>query len=68
MTARRHGTARASPLSMVSNNHLFSGLENDLVLSRVYTTSFACEFHMEYYPFDQQICTMIFVMRVRNTA
>ena len=47
------------------NNHIYAGEENPLLLSRIYTTSFTCDFNMARYPFDIQECNMIFTLKVR---
>ena len=64
MTIDRNGTADISPLTDVHNNHIYKGSENELILARVYTASFICEFALGSYPFDFQKCSMIFVMQV----
>ena len=66
ITIERNGTANISPLTDVQNNHIYKGSENELILSRVYTTNFICEFELASYPFDIQKCSMIFVMQVKN--
>ena len=50
----------------LQNNHIYAGDENELVLSRIYTTSFTCEYEMSMYPFDIQECYMVFIMKVRK--
>ena len=60
----RNGTASVSDLDVMQNDHIYSGLENELILSQVYTTSFTCEYDMGAYPFDVQKCSMIFIMQV----
>ena len=64
ITIERNGTADISPLADVQNNHIYKGSENELILARVYTTNFICEFALASYPFDVQKCSMIFVMQV----
>ena len=39
---------------------LFSGRTNAIYLSREYYQEYACEFDLLYYPFDTQLCFMIF--------
>ena len=60
----RNGTATVSPMNEIQNDHIYLGIENDLVLSQVYTTSFTCMFGMQGYPFDTQKCSMIFILEV----
>ena len=50
------------------HNHLeYAGDENDLIFSRIYTTEFICKFKLGQYPFDTQLCSMIFVIEVQKT-
>ncbi len=63
MTIDRKGAFKASPKEVLYNNQEYSGKDNDLILSRVYTTGFSCVFDMNHYPFDLQECSMIFVMQ-----
>ena len=46
------------------NNIIYQGSENVLILSRVYTTTWVCEFDLTMYPFDEQKCDMIFAEQV----
>ena len=64
MTINRIGKATPSGIQELYNNHLYSGEENHLMLSRTFTTEFICSFQLENYPFDTQVCTMVFVMKV----
>ena len=57
-----------SPLQALQNNHVYKGVENDLILSQVYQTSFTCEYDMAGYPFDNQKCSMIFTMQVGSVV
>jgi hypothetical protein len=64
ITIARTGQSEPSGLEQLHNNFVYRGKENTLILTRVYTTSFTCKFDMTYYPFDMQMCSMIFVMQV----
>ena len=64
ITIRRNGSATLSPLEVMQNDHIYSGIQNELILSQIYTTSFTCEYDMRTYPFDMQKCSMIFMMQV----
>ena len=64
ITIQQNGTANISPLEIMQNDHIFLGIENELMLSQVYTTSFTCKYDMRAYPFDVQKCSMIFIMQV----
>ena len=58
------GKHHVSPVDHLNNNHLYRGNENDIVLSRIFTTKFICEYQLVQYPFDTQVCEMVFVMQV----
>ena len=64
MTIERLGNATPSGIQDLYNNHMFSGEENLLRLSRTFTTEFICNYELRNYPFDTQVCTMVFVMKV----
>ena len=64
MTIERLGNATPSGIQDLYNNHMFSGEENVLRLSRTFTTEFICNYELRDYPFDTQVCTMVFVMKV----
>ena len=64
MMVNRTGNATESAMTDLQNNHIYSGDENDLILQRIFTEKFICEFQLQYYPFDTQVCDMIFIMQV----
>ena len=64
LAVEQNGTFASSGLSHLHNEREHKGIDNKLMLSRVYTTSFTCKYNMEHYPFDMQICTMMFVPQV----
>ena len=64
ITIKRKGGYEKSTMTEIYNNHIYAGHDNDLLLSRIYTTSFTCNFKMALYPFDVQECNMIFIMKV----
>ena len=64
MMIHRSGNATESALENLHNNHIYRGDENDLILQRIFTEKFICEFQLQYYPFDTQICNMILIMQV----
>lgn len=39
---------------------LFAGESNSIFLSREYYQDYGCSFDLRYYPFDAQICKMVF--------
>ena len=64
ITIDKEGNANKSPLKELTNNIVYQGSENVLILSRVYTTTWVCEFDLAMYPFDEQKCDMIFAEQV----
>ena len=42
----------------------FDGYSNSINLLREYYQQYACEFALEYYPFDTQVCHMVFALQV----
>ena len=63
ITISRIGSYKRSKITEIYNNHVYAGHENELKLSRIYTTGFICHFEMALYPFDVQECNMIFIMK-----
>ena len=59
----RKGTYQLNSFTDLMISHTYKGEENPIVISRVYSTSFLCEFNMANYPFDTQICSMILVLK-----
>lgn len=53
ITIEKKGNANKSPLKELMNNIIFQGSKNVLILSRVYTTTWVCEFDLTMYPFDE---------------
>ena len=41
---------------------VYSGAENGITISRVYSIQFYCEYQMAWYPFDQQVCDVEMLM------
>ena len=66
ITINRNGAYKTSTMTEIHNNHIYAGSENELLLARIYTTSFTCDFNMVLYPFDTQECNMIFTLKVYN--
>ena len=64
MTIKRTGKHHVSALNNLHNNHLYLGKENDIDLSRKFTRQFICEYELQMYPFDSQVCSMVMVIKV----
>ena len=55
ITVGRQGEFIVSEDSMLENINIFSGKENILQITRVYSTEWLCNFEMVSYPFDTQV-------------
>ena len=51
-------------LSQSPSDYGFDGYQNSINLNREYYQDFACEFGLLYYPFDTQVCHMVFALQV----
>ena len=49
------------------NMHIFDGSKNALSLTKEFTIEFKCGYAYHWYPFDTQMCPMIFVSMASNT-
>ncbi|XP_037779377.1 glutamate-gated chloride channel-like [Penaeus monodon] len=45
-----------------STVNIFSGYENSIEISQLYTVRYNCEFNLAMFPFDSQICSMHFTL------
>ncbi len=62
-TVKKKGDYERNSNSEILRANFFKGAENPIVLARVYTTEFLCNFDMSIYPFDSQKCSAVFVMK-----
>ena len=60
VTVRRQGPPVLSLDSGVKTVNRFSGRENTLTMSRVHSTQWLCHYDIANYPFDSQICFLVF--------
>ena len=58
---KKSGGYTRNPQWELSNNFLYKGAENTIVMSRNYDQEFICKFDIAWYPFDIQKCTMQFI-------
>ncbi len=68
LTVERAGKFTVNSNHDLHINHLYSGSENNLTLSRIYSSDFLCTFDMTFYPFDTQECNMTFTLPVWNSC
>ena len=55
VTVERLGQFQPSGESKEKNIYIYSGEENTLKISRVYSTKWLCNYDMLWYPFDTQV-------------
>ena len=54
-------------LTEIHEEQIHKGSRNELKSTRIYNQMFECEYELQYFPFDQQVCHMIFAL-VRQQA
>ena len=54
-------------LTEIHEEQIHKGSRNELKSTRIYNQMFECEYELKYFPFDQQVCQMIFAL-VRQQA
>ena len=55
---KREGKGTIIDRAINEDIEVFSGEDNEITLSRVYSIKFYCEYQMAWYPFDIQTCSM----------
>ena len=53
-------TFSSSNYLFVFADYIFSGSDNALMLSEMMTIDFTCQFSLTYYPFDKQLCSLVY--------
>ena len=53
VTVKREGQLQHSGVDKLNN--IYSGAENTLKITRVYSTKWLCDYNMLWYPFDTQV-------------
>ena len=59
---KREGKGSIIDKEVNEDIEVYSGSENGITISRVYSIQFFCEYQMAWYPFDQQVCHVEMVM------
>merc|ERR1711892_1527647 len=59
---RREGNGSIIEKEINEDIEVYSGSENGINISRVYSIQFYCDYQMAWYPFDQQVCHVEMVM------
>ena len=58
ISVKREGNFTINTTDNVDNVYMYDGAENSLQMSRVYQIGWICEYQMNWYPFDTQVCSM----------
>ncbi|XP_071544757.1 uncharacterized protein [Panulirus ornatus] len=58
----REGPSRPGPPHHPVEVNIFSGYENSLEMSQLYTVTYTCDFDLVMFPFDFQVCSLWFTM------
>ena len=61
-SVKREGKGSIIDKEVNEDIEVYSGSENGITISRVYSMQFFCEYQMAWYPFDQQVCHVEMVM------
>ena len=61
-SVKREGKGSIIDKEVNEDIEVYSGSENGITISRVYSIQFFCEYQMAWYPFDQQVCHVEMVM------
>ena len=62
VSVTREGNFTRSGMLQVDEEEEFRGDENMLTMRQVYTHKFQCQYYLQRYPFDTQVCTISMVM------
>ena len=60
VTISREGNPEPSDLSVVDEIDIFKGSENRITFDKGFTKTLQCEYQLQLYPFDTQVCTINF--------
>ena len=61
-SVKREGKGSIIDKEVNEDIEVYSGSENGITISRVYSIQFFCEYQIAWYPFDQQVCHVEMVM------
>ena len=59
IVVQREGNFTRSGVEVLDEIEIFQGAENRLAMYQTYTKSFQCQYHLQKYPFDNQVCKWI---------
>ena len=61
-SVRRTGNGTMIDKKINEDIEYFPGSDNPITMSRVYSLKFFCDYNMQWYPFDQQTCSVELIM------
>jgi hypothetical protein len=67
LTITKAGGFFLSETDKVENQQTFAGDENSITLTRFYNTRFICNYNMQWYPFDIQVCDLTLSLKGKSS-
>ncbi|XP_064100869.1 uncharacterized protein LOC135211492 [Macrobrachium nipponense] len=64
----RQGPSVPGPPSNPVEVNIFSGHENSIEMSQFYSVTYTCDFNLEMFPFDSQVCSLQFTMESGSSS
>ena len=68
ISIQRQGNFTTNTMENIDNVYIFDGADNSLDMSRVYQTSWICNYQVNWYPFDTQKCRMTFAVSMHMNS
>ena len=66
VTVTREGNFTRSDDTIIEEINIFRGLDNKIIFEKVYTKTFRCEYQLQLYPFDTQVCKAKIISLITN--
>ena len=60
---RRLGGHTIAPIEELNENYVYSGAENSIIFGLGYVNTQGCNFKLENYPFDTQVCQIEVILK-----
>ena len=60
LSVRKNGSITMSSKENLQESALYDGKENNIIYSRQFTEKLKCAFDLAFFPFDTQICSIVF--------
>ncbi|XP_069193444.1 uncharacterized protein [Procambarus clarkii] len=58
----REGQPQVGAPDLPQERYIYTGSENTLQMTQVYSAAYTCDFHLGMFPFDVQVCTLNFTL------